>query len=183
MKLEIRKSTEADETELENVHMEAFGQKEGPEIKQLVSDLLKDDTALPLLSLVAVDGGKTLGHVIFTRVGISGASEPVSAQILAPLAVVPGAQNKGIGNLLVREGLRQLRELGVSLVFVLGYPAYYTRFGFMPAGAQGLEAPYVIPEEHADAWMAQELFPGVIGRISGRVQCSDALSHPGYWRE
>jgi putative acetyltransferase len=71
----------------------------------------------------------------------------------------------------------------VDLVFVLGHPAYYPRFGFSPAGARGLDAPYPIPQKNAEAWMVRELRPGVIGDCSGRVICADALADPEYWRE
>lgn len=138
---------------------------------------------MPLLSLVAVDGGKISGHILFTRVKVIDAPEVASAQILAPLAVLPSAQNKGVGNLLVREGLQQLKASGVSLVFVLGYPAYYARFGFVPAGARGLEAPFYIPEKNPGAWKVQELYSGMIEKVEGRIECADVLNHPKYWRE
>ncbi|MES9857655.1 MAG: hypothetical protein ABW166_13785 [Sedimenticola sp.] len=77
----------------------------------------------------------------------------------------------------------QLKDSGVELVFVLGHPDYYLRSGFNPAGVLGYEAPYHIPEEHAGAWMVQELCSGIIGKVKGKVQCSDVLSQPQHWRE
>ena len=77
----------------------------------------------------------------------------------------------------------QLKQSGVELVFVLGHPDYYPRSGFTPAGELGYEAPYHIPEEHSGAWMVQELSPGVIGRVKGKVQCSEVLNKPEHWRE
>ncbi len=38
-------------------------------------------------------------------------------------------------------------------------------------------------DEHADAWMVQALFPGVIGTVSGKIRCADALHRPEHWRE
>jgi putative acetyltransferase len=76
-----------------------------------------------------------------------------------------------------------LSESGVDLVFVLGYPEYYLRHGFKTAGILSFDAPYPIPEEHADAWMVQELRSGVIGSVSGKVQCSDVLNQPEHWHE
>ena len=61
--LEIRRSTESDNAGILNIHTQAFGEKKGPEIADLVSGLLDDKTALPLLSLVAVDNAKTIGQV------------------------------------------------------------------------------------------------------------------------
>jgi putative acetyltransferase len=60
---------------------------------------------------------------------------------------------------------------------------YYPRFGFKPAGSLGFEAPYPIPDEHANAWMVQELHPGVIGNVSGNLICADVLNQPEHWRE
>ncbi len=181
--MEIRRSTELDRTEIKNIHIKAFGEQKGPVIADLANDLLDDKTAMPLLSLVAIEHDKIIGHIIFTKVKVTQINEPISAQILAPLAVLPDAQNRGVGGQLIREGLDQLKQSGVELVFVLGHPDYYPRCGFTPAGKLGFEAPYYIPEEHAGAWMVQELSSGVIGRIKGKVKCSDVLNQPEHWRE
>ena len=179
----IRKSIESDKLEIKNIHTKAFGEKKGPEIAELVKGLFNDKTALPFLSLVAIEGEKIVGHILYTKVTIIQTMEPVSAQILAPLAILPYFQNKGIGAQLIKEGLHLLKDSGVELAFVLGHPGYYPRTGFTPAGVLGFEAPYHIPEEHAGAWMVQELCSGIIGRRKGAVQCSDMLNQPEHWRE
>ena len=66
---------------------------------------------------------------------------------------------------------------------MLGYPEYYLRHGFKPAGSLGFEAPYPIPDKNADAWMVQALHPNVIGSVCGKVICADTLNKPEYWRE
>ena len=179
----IRKSIESDKLEIENNHTKAFGETKGPEIAELVKGLFNDKTAMPVFSLVAVEGEKIVGHILYTKVEIIQTTESVSAQILAPLAILPGFQKKGIGAQLIKEGLKLLKDSGVELVFVLGHPGYYPRTGFTPAGVLGFKAPYHIPEEHAGAWMVQGLCSGVIGRIKGAVQCSDVLNQPEHWRE
>ena len=181
--MKIRKSTETDKAEIDALHIQAFGEKEGPVIVKLVNELLEDETAFPLLSLVAVKNGKIVGHVLYTNAIITQTTRSVSAQLLAPLAVLPEAQNQGIGAQLVREGLNQLKESGVELVFVLGHPDYYPRCGFRTAGVVGYEATYPIPEENAAAWMVQELKEGVIGRVKGKVQCAKELNQPQHWHE
>ena len=124
-----------------------------------------------------------IGHMLFTNAYIERGADNIAAQILAPLAVLPDFQAKGIGQKLVMAGLDALRRSGTQLVFVLGAPDYYPRCGFTPAGACGFEAPYPIPQEHASAWMAQELSPGVIGTIKGKIRCADSLHQPEHWRE
>ena len=181
--MKIRKSSALDGTEIEKIHIKAFGKEKGPEIADLVNGLFNDETATPLLSLVAVEGDQLLGHILFTKATLTQTTEPASARILAPLAVLPEIQRKGVGGQLIKEGLHRLKKTGVELVFVLGHPDYYPRYGFMPAGHIGYEAPYSIPEEHAGAWMVQELSAGVIGRIGGKVRCSEVLNQPEHWRE
>lgn len=181
--MDIRKSIKTDQLEIEAVHVQAFGEKEGPEIAKLVNDLLDDETAYPLLSLVAVNNNKIVGHVLYTAVMITQTTQSVSAQLLAPLAVLPEVQNQGIGAQLVKEGLSELKASGVELVFVLGHPDYYPRCGFITAGVVGFETPYPIPEQNSAAWMVQELKEGVIGSVKGKVQCANVLNQPQYWHE
>lgn len=181
--IEIRPATAADLNDVLTIETQAFGNEEGPEIANLVNGLLIDQTAMPLLSLLCFSDDRAVGHILFTRAHIADTERPVKAAILAPLAVIPDAQSQGIGGQLIKQGLKQLTDSGVELVFVLGYPHYYQRHGFQPAGILGFEATYSIPEEHADAWMVQALQPGVIGKIQGKVLCADVLSEPEYWRE
>ena len=76
-----------------------------------------------------------------------------------------------------------LKDMGSELVFVLGHPEYYPRFGFRPAGVLGLSAPYPILEKNADAWMVLALCEGVIGNVRGTVRCAHSLDKEEYWVE
>ena len=181
--MEIRKTIKSDASDINNIQVQAFGKEQGPEIADLVNGLLDDQTAMPLLSLIAIEDTKPIGYILFTKAQVVRTDETVSAQILAPLAVLPGYQNKNVGGQLINEGLKQLKKSGVELVFVLGHPDYYPRYGFKPAGVLGYEAPHHIPEKNAGAWMVQELCQGVIGRARGKVQCSDVLNQPEHWQE
>ncbi len=181
--MQIRESTASDLDDVLRVEKQAFGEEEGPEIVQLVAALLDDPSAMPLLSLLAVQNDQVIGHVLFTKACFTKVEDSISARILAPLAVVPDAQGQGVGGQLIREGLERLSKSGVDLVFVLGHPEYYPRHGFKPAGVLGFEAPYPIPEKNANAWMVQELDTGVIDRVSGKIICADALDQPEHWLE
>jgi predicted N-acetyltransferase YhbS len=181
--LKIRHSTESDRTAIDGIHTSAFGQQQGQEIVALVNDLLDDETAKPLLSLVAETDGKLVGHILFTAARLQPEDQELSIRILAPLAVLGDFQGQGVGGVLIKAGLKELAESGVDLVFVLGHPGYYPKFGFQTAGLLGFQAPYPIPSEHADAWMVQELITGIIGGIEGRVRCSKILNQPQHWRE
>ena len=179
----IRPATELDQEAIDRLLLDAFGEPQGHEIVALVHALLADATAEPRLSLVAVEEGAIVGHVLLTRATIEPDGRGVEARILAPLAVAPGRQGQGIGAALIREGLSGLAASGVDLVLVLGHPGYYPRHGFKPAAALGLEAPYPIPAVHTEAWMVQALRPGVIGTVQGTVRCARALDEPQHWRE
>ncbi|MEM9448302.1 MAG: N-acetyltransferase [Cyanobacteria bacterium P01_E01_bin.6] len=181
--MKIRHSTESDQVAISAIHRNAFGEEQGQEIVALVEALLDDETATPVLSLVAETDAILVGHILFTAAQLQPEDLEISVRILAPLAVLSDFQGEGVGGALIREGLKQLADSRVDLVFVLGHPDYYPKFGFQTAGILGFEAPYAIPSEHADAWMVQELKVGVIGRVVGRIQCSETLSQPQHWRE
>ncbi len=181
--LKIRQTVTSDEQAIHQVHEAAFGGEAGYVIAGLTLELLHDPTAAPLLSLLAWDGADAVGHVIFTCVRIDGAACSPVAHILAPLAVLPGRQREGIGTQIVQSGLDMLKDMGSELVFVLGHPEYYPRFGFRPAGVLGLSAPYPILEKNADAWMVLALREGVIGNVRGTVRCAHSLDKEEYWVE
>ncbi|MHA1553363.1 MAG: GNAT family N-acetyltransferase [Alphaproteobacteria bacterium] len=176
----IREATQRDQAAVLDVERRAFGQDDEAD---LTAALLRDPGAAPPLSLLALADGKPAGHILFTRVTVQGATAPFQAVILAPLAVVPQAQGRGIGSALVRAGLERLERAGLACVFVLGDPAYYARFGFVPASRGGFEPPYPIAEQHADAWRVCPLGGADLTPCAGQVTCADALSRPELWRE
>ena len=179
--LHIRVAEAGDREPVLALHRDAFGQEEGTLIAELVTAMLEDSSAQPMFSFVAESEGIVVGHVLFTSVQI--ASESTSpAQILAPLAVAPQRQGQGVGTQLTEQALRQLGDDQVELVFVLGYPAYYRRFGFVPASPQGLSAPHPISDEHSDAWMLKELKAGALKQHAGTVRCCNILNQPQYWQ-
>lgn len=181
--IHIRESVNEDRNAIARVHQSAFGVEQGDKIVQLVGDLFEDETAKPIVSLVAEVNDELIGHVLFTSVSIDSSAESVAAMILAPIGVDASHQRTGVGRRLIRDGLRQLTAGGVQLVFVLGYPDYYGRFGFRPAGPLGIQAPHPIPSDHADAWMVLELTAGAIAANAGTVKCSEVLGQAQHWRE
>lgn len=174
----IREAGEAELRDVLGVQRLAFGREDEA---GLVAELLGDPTARPMLSLVAEQAGRLVGHVLFTAVELVGAGEPVGCSILAPLAVLPEVQGTGVGRGLIEAGCRILAARGGSLVFVLGDPDYYGRFGFEAAIPVGLEAPY--PIEPEAAWRVRALVPGVVGQVRGKVRPAAALAGEELWRE
>jgi putative acetyltransferase len=91
------------------------------------------DLARPI-DLVAADGETIVGHVLGSR----GTVGEVALLGLAPLAVLPDRQRRGVGSALVHELLQRAESAGWPAVVLLGDPAYYSRFGFEPSGPQGI---------------------------------------------
>ncbi len=182
LNIQIRESRKADLEDIMYVQSRAFGHDKEA---QLTADLLQDNTAEPLLSLLAFDQQKVIGHILFTRVYINKVdkTQPLM-HILAPLAVIPDYQNRGIGGVLIREGLNRLKRMGSELVFVLGHMEYYPKLGFIPDAKKiGYSAPFPIPDEFANAWMVQSLNPNRFTIEKGQVICAKTLNRPEHWRE
>jgi putative acetyltransferase len=121
------------------------------------------------LSLVAVDGWEVVGHVAFSPVTVNG--EAASGMGLAPVAVHPDRQKQGLGTRLTMEGLAECRSAGVGFVVVLGWPAYYSRFGFRPASGFGLSSVY----DAGDAFQVLETRPGGLPPSGGLVRYAPAF--------
>ncbi len=175
----IRQTIHSDLSDILSIQRAAFNRES--EVN-LTRALLADPSAEPRLSLMAYVEDQPVGHILFTRGALTNHPN-VALSFLAPLAVIPEFQRRGIGGALIKKGLELLAKADVDLVVLLGHPTYYPKFGFRPAFKLGLEPTYPIPSEVADAWMVQALKPNVLGRVSGKVICCDAMNKPEIWRQ
>ena len=123
------------------------------------------------VSLVAVEGNRIVGHILFSPVFVSGGNGSVQAMGLGPMAVAPERQRQGIGSLLVQAGIDAMRKQNCPFVIVLGHPEYYPRFGFVPASRHGLFCQWEgVPDE---AFMVLILDEAAIGGVSGTIRFRD----------
>lgn len=170
MKTVIRQEEEGDIREISAIHRLAFGREDEA---RLVDLLRTDDAFVPELSLVAATSPGLAGHILFSKIQIINQHSRASASLaLAPLGVKPVFQRQGIGGQLVARGLERARELGFRSVIVLGHEDYYPTFGFVPADAWNIKAPFETPK---NAFMGLELVPGGLKNISGTVKYPKAF--------
>lgn len=149
----IRPELKSDYTSIFTVHQSAFKRDIEAE---LVDRLRKTNYYHSELSLVADEDSEIVGHILFTRVVIKDGNKTYPALALAPVGVKEEAQKKGIGTLLIEEGLKKAKYLGHKAIVVLGDPAFYERFGFERASNYEITPPAAFPEE---AFLVKKLSP------------------------
>ncbi|MGE3316510.1 MAG: GNAT family N-acetyltransferase [Planctomycetaceae bacterium] len=160
MTVSVRVESSVDFEAIRVVNRRAFGGDDEPRLV----DALRDG-GYSRVSLVAVQNDRVVGHILFSTLPIVTETGVVPALSLAPMAVEPERQRRGIGSQLVRSGLEACRSAGHRIVIVLGHPEFYPRFGFTAELARPLESPY-----SGEAFMAIELLPGALGGVKGRVE-------------
>jgi putative acetyltransferase len=165
--LKIRDEHAGDQDAIFALNQAAFEQ---PAEARLVDALRAAGAAV--VSLVAEIDGEVVGHILFSEVTLDPPRGVADLVGLAPMAVRPGLQRGGIGSALVEEGLRRCAKLGYGAAVVLGHPAYYPRFGFLPAHRFGLGCEFPSPPE---AFMAMELAPGGLGGAAATVHYHPAF--------
>jgi putative acetyltransferase len=158
----IRGERPEDIAAIHEVHELAFGR---PAEADLVDALRASRKAM--LSLVAVEDDRIVGHILFSPVTMDAAERMFPAVGLAPMAVLPERQRRGIGSQLVKAGLLECRNAGYECVVVLGHPTYYPRFGFVPASRYGLKSEYEVPDE---AFMVLAWHEGVLQDRRGVIR-------------
>ena len=161
----IRDETDADFFGIAEVTRSAFG---GEYEVELIENLR--NAGLIIVSLVAVEQGPVIGHVLFSELMVEVDGRRVKTAALAPIAVRPDRQRQGIGSKLIETGLESLRHRGYKAVIVLGHPNYYPRFGFSPALTAPLSGPF-----NGKAFMGLELVPGSLSGSRGFVRYPEAF--------
>ena len=156
----IRDETPADLPAIRVVHRAAFGR----ESEAGLVDRLRSD-GLFIASLVAIEADEIVGHILFTRLQVEVDGRIVRAAALAPLAVIPKWQRRGVGSKLTVQGLAQLPAKAIAAVIVLGHPEYYPRFGFSPELTRKLVSPF----RGKSSFMALELTAGALSGQTGTV--------------
>lgn len=160
----IRQETSRDYEVVYHLIKEAFAtaeHRDGNE-QDLVVALRKGDSFLKELSLVAEIDGELAGHILFTKAKVGNDT----VLVLAPLAVLPKYQKKGVGTALIKEGHKIAKQLGYEYSLVLGSETYYPRFGYLPAEQLGIEIPEGIPSVNFMAIPLQDNAKKISGAVT-----------------
>jgi putative acetyltransferase len=156
----IRPEQPEDINDIRDINEKAFGQAQEANIVDNIRRNCDD-----ILSLVAIDKDKLVGHILFSPVTIEDDKEDVIGMGLAPIAVLPEFQRQGIGSQLIKRGIEELRKSKYPFIIVLGHEDYYPRFGFEPASRFGIKSQWGgIPD---NAFMILWLDKSVINQTSG----------------
>jgi putative acetyltransferase len=155
----IRREQSQDISKIREVNRRAFGQEQ----EALIVDKLRESCS-SILSLVAIADDQVVGHILFSPAVIETENGKLVGSGLAPVAVLPEYQRKGIGSELVQTGVARIKEGGCAYIIVLGYPEYYSRFGFEPASRFGISSEWQVPDE---AFMILMLNKRAMKDISG----------------
>ena len=170
--IKVREERVEDYKAVREINNSAFGQPEEGRIVDKLREACEE-----IISLVAVEDEKVVGHIFFSPAVINNKGNAVKGISLAPMAVLPELQNKGIGTLLVNEGIKRVKRTGCPFIIVLGHDKYYPRFGFEKASMYGIKPQWDgVPDE---AFMImildKEYMAGVSGVAKYRKEFDEAM--------
>lgn len=147
-------------------------------VDQVLKAAFPTDAEARLVKLLRAAGDLTISLVaeesqIIGYVSLSPVTHPhlQKGLGLAPIAVHPDYQKRGIGAALIEAAHRAARELGFHFIVLLGSPNYYPRFGYRPASEWGIQNEYGVDEP----FMAYELKPGALSEATGLVRYCSAF--------
>lgn len=132
----------------------------------LVERLRESSAFVPELSLVCEVENNIVGYILLTEIKIKSSETETKSLALAPVAVLPEFQGKGVGGKLIEAAHQSARDLGYQSIVLLGHEKYYPRFGYRLAENFGISLPFDVPRENC---MAIELQPNALENIQGEV--------------
>jgi putative acetyltransferase len=152
-----------------SVNRAAFGGEDEVKIIERLSE-----AGLVTASLVATDDDRVVGHILFSTLDVAVDGRRPRVAALAPLAVLPEYQNRGIGSRLTETGIATMREAGQDAIIVLGHPEFYRRFDFVHETVAHIASPF---SEH-EAFMGLELTPAALKGSAGTCRYPAAFGIP-----
>ena len=156
----------------------AFSSNESDEINVFVSKLLTESVSPSIKALVAERNDEVVGFISCSPIYLD-SFESLTGYILAPLAVSPSHQKKGVGSALVNSAINVLKENNVDVLLVYGDPDYYNRFGFITSDAECFVPPYRLA--YPTGWLGMVLSERCLPNHSVEFNCVEALKNPDLW--
>ena len=134
--------------------------------QDFVNELRAGENYIQDLEFVCVKDEELIGHVMLTHKSFNTQSGNKDALLLAPLCVKEEYRSKGVGSALVNHALSCAEKLGYKVVFLVGNPDYYGRFGFKQTGSFGIKNASEIPDRFV---LACEIEKGVLDGSNGQI--------------
>lgn len=171
----IRPEREGDFTAIHEVVRLAFEAEEMSDHQEhiLVERLRQTEDFIAELSLVCEIDQHIVGYILFSSIKIVGHQKETQSLALAPVAVLPAYQRRGIGSKLIEIGHKQALQLGFTSVVVLGHAKYYPKFGYQKASNFGIHLPFDVPDENC---MVIELEEHALQHCAGVVHYPEAFT-------
>jgi predicted N-acetyltransferase YhbS len=152
------------------------GEQEGHLIGQLAAKLSKDIDNQDILCFGTFERDALVGSIFFTKLLFD---TEIVLYLLAPVAVDPHYQRKGIGSSLIAFGIEKLRSRSVDGVVTYGDLAFYSKVGFRNITENIIPAPF--PLSIPQGWIGQSLQKKPLPIIKNRPTCVQAFNTPTYW--
>lgn len=171
MAIVLRQEDAKDFEDVFSVIDSAFRNEEYSDNKEqfLVEKLRNSDAFIPELSIVAVDNGEIVGHILLTKIQIKNETRTFDSLALAPVSVKPGYQKRGIGSQLIKEAHKVAMSLEYKSIVLLGHETYYPQFGYELASKYDIKIPFDAPDENC---MVIELVEDGLKGVNGVVDYS-----------
>ena len=175
MEFTVRNERPEDVVAVEALTREAFWNLHVPGCSEhlVARQLRASRDFLPELDLVAAEGGRVIGNILFTRSRVAGSmNENFETVTFGPVSVLPECQKRGVGRALIERGLTLAREAGHSAAIIYGDPDYYGKYGFRAGKEYGIRT---ADGKYAAALLMLPLVPGALGGVCGRFLESEAF--------
>ncbi|MCM0650145.1 GNAT family N-acetyltransferase [Clostridium swellfunianum] len=173
--VEIRMETKEDWYKVELMTQHAFWNKHhlGCDEHYLVHKLRQDKDYLPELSRIAVKDGEVIGCIMYSKARVVDGTHAHEIVTFGPLCVAPAWQGCGVGELLLKETMKQALDNGYKCIVIYGEPDYYPRIGFKTCDNFNITTP---DGKNFDAFMGIELAEGSIKGIEGKFYESEVFT-------
>ena len=178
--MDFKYLSKLDKIKIENLFWETFtfseGEKEGCLIGKLSAELSDGIDNQSIFCLGVFMEKELVGSIFFTKLYFK---EKIKVYMLAPVAVSPQHQKKGLGSSLINFGIDELKKKNVDIIVTYGDPLFYPKVGFQKITEKIIKAPLKL--SMPQGWLGQSLKGQFIPVIKDRPTCVKAFDNQVYW--
>lgn len=159
-----------------NVFTKSESKKEGKIVGDLSFKLAQIIDQKDIIAIESKIDDKIIAFIFLTKLNYN---QNYSVYLLAPVAVDPNFQNKGLGKKIIKYAIKHLKTKKIDLLMTYGDPRYYSKIGFKKTTVSIVPAPFKLSQPIG--WLMNKISSKKLPKLAKKPECVLPFRNKKLW--